>query len=92
MRPRASGVARSALRIADRALGELTGLTILIYQAAVSRRLPRVCVFEPSCSEFTRIAMARHGFAAGVQMGIGRLRRCRGGPFLGEDSDEGGIA
>ena len=58
---------------------------ILLYQVLVSRRLPRVCVYEPSCSEYTRLALLRFGFIRGIHIAWNRIRRCQGGEFHGVD-------
>lgn len=58
---------------------------ILLYQVLVSRRLPRVCVYEPSCSEYTRLALLRFGFIRGTHIARDRIRRCQGGEFQGVD-------
>ncbi len=34
------------------------------------------CNFEPSCSEYTKRAIEDYGFAAGVRIGLARIRRC----------------
>ena len=34
------------------------------------------CNFEPGCSEYTKQAIERYGFAKGVRLGFGRIRRC----------------
>jgi len=57
---------------------------IRFYQRWVSRFLPPMCRFTPSCSEYTRQAIAIHGVWAGVWLGIKRIARCNpfceGGP------------
>jgi len=64
-------------------------LAIRAYQWLVSRRLPRVCIFEPSCSEYTRLALLRHGLLDGIRLGRARIRRCDGGVFRGVDPPPG---
>jgi putative membrane protein insertion efficiency factor len=49
------------------------------YKLLVSPLLPSACRFTPTCSEYTREAIERHGAARGVWMGIRRLLRCH--PF-----------
>ena len=58
--------------------------TILIailraYKYFVSPCLPSACRFYPTCSDYTRQAIARHGAVRGAWMGLKRLARCH--PF-----------
>lgn len=52
---------------------------IRFYQRAVSPYLGHWCRFEPSCSEYTRRALRRHGLLRGLGMGVWRILRCN--PF-----------
>lgn len=52
---------------------------IRFYQATISRLLPNSCRFCPSCSEYTRQAIDRHGLRKGGWLGAKRLLRCH--PF-----------
>ncbi len=42
------------------------------------------CRFEPSCSNYTYLAVKRHGAAKGTALGVARILRCnpfsKGGP------------
>ncbi|HVG32386.1 MAG TPA: membrane protein insertion efficiency factor YidD [Pyrinomonadaceae bacterium] len=49
------------------------------YKAAVSPLLPPSCRFVPTCSEYAREAIERHGAVRGTWMGTRRLLRCH--PF-----------
>ena len=49
------------------------------YQRFISPALPPSCRFYPSCSEYTRQAVARHGVLRGSWLGARRLLRCH--PF-----------
>ncbi len=51
---------------------------IRVYQRT-SRFRPRVCRFEPTCSEYTAQAIAKHGVVKGIGLGIWRIMRCN--PF-----------
>lgn len=52
---------------------------ILFYQRFLSPMFPPACRFEPSCSQYTREAIALYGLR-GVWMGTKRILRCQ--PFF----------
>jgi len=60
-------------------------LLIRFYQRWISRYLPPMCRFTPSCSEYMKQAIEVRGFWAGLWLGIKRIARCN--PFCegGED-------
>ena len=49
---------------------------IRIYQRVISPLLPPMCRFEPTCSEYARIAYERHGFFKGTWLAVKRILRC----------------
>jgi putative membrane protein insertion efficiency factor len=49
------------------------------YQRWISPLLPPSCRFHPTCSEYMRQAVERHGVWRGLWMGMKRLARCQ--PF-----------
>ncbi|MGH9658308.1 MAG: membrane protein insertion efficiency factor YidD [Bryobacteraceae bacterium] len=49
------------------------------YQIVLSPMLGPACRFHPTCSEYMRQAVERHGAARGVWLGLKRLSRCH--PF-----------
>ncbi len=49
------------------------------YKRFLSPLLPRACRFEPTCSEYARLAIVKYGAARGSLKAIGRLLRCH--PF-----------
>ncbi|MDQ3965235.1 MAG: membrane protein insertion efficiency factor YidD [Actinomycetota bacterium] len=52
---------------------------IRAYQRFVSPLLPPSCRFSPSCSQYTLLAMQKHGVLKGSLMGAWRVLRCN--PF-----------
>ena len=64
-----------------------TGL-IRAYQYTLSPALQAVgvrCRHDPSCSQFTLLAIRRHGFWAGGWMGAARIYRCQPWGTCGHD-------
>jgi putative membrane protein insertion efficiency factor len=55
------------------------------YQATVSRVMPAVCRFEPSCSHYAYEAVETHGAVRGAWLAVRRLARCRPGGGSGWD-------
>jgi len=66
-------------RLWSRALITLLTALVRVYQLAVSPALGPGCRFEPSCSEYARQAIERHGAFRGLWLGAKRLLRCH--PF-----------
>lgn len=51
---------------------------LVAYQRAVSPLLPRSCRFHPTCSEYMKQAVSKHGVLRGGWLGCRRLLRCSG--------------
>ena len=52
---------------------------IRLYQNTVSRVLPHVCRFQPTCSHYAVDAIRKYGLARGSWMATKRIIRCN--PF-----------
>jgi putative membrane protein insertion efficiency factor len=52
---------------------------IKLYQDTVSRVLPDVCRFQPTCSHYAVEAIKKYGLARGSWLGAKRIARCN--PF-----------
>ena len=50
--------------------------TIRLYQATLSRWLPRMCRFEPSCSRYAVAVIERQGVVVGTGRALYRIARC----------------
>jgi uncharacterized protein len=61
-----------------------TAGALALYKRFVSPLMPPACRFTPTCSEFTRQAVLRHGLRRGLVLAAQRLARCHpfhaGGP------------
>lgn len=60
-------------------------LPIRFYQLAISPLLGPSCRFTPTCSEYARQALVKHGPVKGLYLAIGRLLRCN--PWGGSGYD-----
>jgi putative component of membrane protein insertase Oxa1/YidC/SpoIIIJ protein YidD len=54
------------------------GLLLRFYQVFLSSQDGPRCQFTPSCSEYARIVVRRHGLLAGLLMASDRYQRCNG--------------
>jgi uncharacterized protein len=61
------------------ALARLARLLITLYQRLISPLSPPSCRYYPSCSEYARLAFAKHGFWNALRLSFWRLLRCN--PF-----------
>ena len=54
-------------------------LVIRFYQKMISPLLPQTCRFYPSCSEYSRESLIRHGVVRGMLLTVVRIVKCH--PF-----------
>ena len=50
-----------------------------IYKLCISPLLPSACRFQPTCSDYMKEAIEKHGVVKGTGLGLRRLSRCH--PF-----------
>ena len=60
-------------------------LPIWIYHKAISPYTPPSCRFTPTCSEYARQALLKHGPIKGLWLAIKRISRCH--PWGGSGYD-----
>ncbi len=60
-------------------------LPIWIYQKAISPYTPPSCRFTPTCSEYARQALLKHGPIKGLWLAVRRILRCH--PWGGSGYD-----
>ncbi|MBO7591285.1 MAG: membrane protein insertion efficiency factor YidD [Prevotella sp.] len=68
-----------------RLLVMLLVLPIRFYQTSISPLTPPSCRFTPSCSEYARQAIIKHGPFKGLYLAIWRILRCN--PWGGSGYD-----
>ena len=56
-----------------------------LYRAAVRPWLPAACRFYPSCGDYARDAVSRHGALRGLALSARRVLRCH--PFVSGGHD-----
>lgn len=60
-------------------------LPILFYQYAISPLLPSSCRYTPTCSEYSKQAVLKHGLLKGGKLAIKRIGSCH--PWGGSGYD-----
>ncbi len=58
---------------------KIIGILVDFYQQFISPLLGRSCKYRPTCSEYTRQALKKHGLLKGTIRAIWRILRCN--PF-----------
>ena len=75
---------RNALAIVLTWLRQILVLPIRLYQKLISPIIGSRCIYTPTCSEYSKNAVLRHG-VRGLLLGAARLLRCVGGLYRGGD-------
>ena len=73
---------RHVMRRMLRPIRLIVAFPVWFYQRVISPGFPSSCIYTPTCSEYTRQAILKHGLL-GVILGIMRLLRCAGGLYTG---------
>ena len=76
---------RQIVRYVSKALAFLLCLPIVFYQTCISPFTPATCRFTPTCSEYAKQALKKHGPIKGLYLAIWRILRCN--PWGGSGYD-----
>jgi hypothetical protein len=85
-------IVEQSRRVVAREMRVLAIITLGVYREVISpiatASIGPACRFEPTCSEYASVAIARHGVIRGSWLAIRRLARCRPGGGWGYDPVE----
>lgn len=76
---------RRVLRGVSQAVVWLLLLPIIFYQRCITPFTPPACRFTPTCSEYARQALLKHGPIKGTLLAVWRILRCN--PWGGSGYD-----
>ena len=76
---------KDVLRLLAKGMSLLLILPILFYQRFVTPFTPPSCRFTPTCSEYARQALLKHGPVKGLLLAVWRVLRCN--PWGGSGYD-----
>jgi putative membrane protein insertion efficiency factor len=76
---------RTIGRAFSKALTAVLLLPIRFYQVCISPMTPPSCRFTPTCSEYARQALVKHGPIKGLWLAVRRILRCH--PWGGSGYD-----
>lgn len=57
-------------------LSLLYGGSLYVYQNVVSQHLSASCLYDPSCSDFSKQSVKKYGIFKGILLSLDRLNRC----------------
>jgi putative membrane protein insertion efficiency factor len=60
-------------------------ILIRIYQTIISPLLPSTCRFSPTCSEYSKQSLIKHGLIKGIILSVKRILKCN--PWGGNGYD-----
>ncbi len=83
--PTITNTLRTAGHLLRKALSWILLAPIWVYQHCISPLTPPSCRFTPTCSEYARQAIIKHGPLRGAYLAIRRILRCH--PWGGSGYD-----
>lgn len=82
---RLSTFMRRVMHLVSQAVVWLLLLPIIFYQRCITPFTPPACRFTPTCSEYARQALLKHGPIKGTMLAVWRILRCN--PWGGSGYD-----
>ncbi|MBQ6228522.1 MAG: membrane protein insertion efficiency factor YidD [Prevotella sp.] len=76
---------RACIHAVSKAIVWVLLLPIVFYQRCISPFTPPACRFTPTCSEYAKQALKKHGPIKGLALAIWRVLRCN--PWGGSGYD-----
>lgn len=58
---------------------------ILVYQHTISPLFPSSCRFQPTCSQYAKEAILKHGIIKGIVLAVKRISKCHPWGGCGHD-------
>ena len=78
-------IIRQGIAYISKAIAFVLCLPIVFYQRCISPFTPASCRFTPTCSEYAKQAILKHGPIKGLYLAIWRILRCN--PWGGSGYD-----
>ena len=78
-------IIRRGITYLSKAIAFILCLPIVFYQRCISPFTPASCRFTPTCSEYAKQALKKHGPIKGLALAIWRILRCN--PWGGSGYD-----
>ncbi len=78
-------IIRRGITNLSKAIAFILCLPIVFYQRCISPFTPASCRFTPTCSEYAKQALKKHGPIKGLALAIWRILRCN--PWGGSGYD-----
>ena len=78
-------ILRLIVSYVSKALVFILCLPIVFYQTCISPFTPPTCRFTPTCSEYAKQALRKHGPIKGLYLAVWRILRCN--PWGGSGYD-----
>ena len=78
-------IIRQGIAYVSKAIAFVLCLPIVFYQRCISPFTPASCRFTPTCSEYAKQALRKHGPIKGLGLAIWRILRCN--PWGGSGYD-----